>query len=198
MLESNIGFSLIGKAMQPNQEELILETDNEGIFLHSEIELDIINQNKCRRQIGDFISSTVIYSLYGAGVRSLHFETDEGKKCKAFLKQHFGEKHDSVTRFFKYLENAGFADTEKFAKCVEILDRREIKSIPKFPGDTTTYFLVMGVFFEPPIEDRKKKKLFLQKVFTYDLGYTVTHEELSKELYHISQLSHVKGFFTRS
>jgi hypothetical protein len=199
MIELPEVFSLIGKVLTADRDELILEINNQKELSYRNVsKLVRTNNYKGRERINNFISKTIFSPLFSGGALTLSFDSDEAKSCQKLLQQHFGIKDETVIKFFELLENASCFDIEKFADCLKIIYRQEINiSESPFYNDIK-FFLVIGLFDEI-VHDEPIEKIFLQKVDQNEvLAPIITHEELSIELYQFSQLLRVKKFMQKS
>lgn len=187
-----------GKALTTGREELVFQIDNNGnVYFQNATRSDCIDKDRDKQYVTNFISRTVFYTSDPKCSVMLDPGSKEGRVCQQFLEQHFGKKDESVIKFFEFLENT-VSDKEKFEYCIKIIYKEQV-GIPKSRFESNiSYYLVIGLFDDynlgNPIE-----KLFLQKVEKReDFETIISHEELSINLFHFSQLTRVKKFMEKA
>lgn len=197
MIESE-NSPVMGKGQTTGREELVFQIDNNGnVYFRKFTGSEYIGNYRDRHYVTNFISRTVFYTSDPKCSVMLDFVSNEDRVCQQFLEQHFGKKDESVIKFFESLENAA-SDKEKFEYCIKISYKEQV-GIPKSRFDSNiTYYLVIGLFDDHNLGN-PTEKLFLQKVEEHGAFETIiSHEELSINLFHFSQLTRVKKFMEKA
>ena len=196
MIESE-NFPVIGKVVTPCGDELVFEIDNyKKVLFRNVTKLERSNKYKDRQYVSNFINRTVFYTGDFKSTIMLDFNSEDGRACQKYLEEYFGKKDKSAIKFIESLENA-HSDIEKFEYCIKIIYQEEV-DIPKSRLDSNTkYYLVIGMFCDLVLDD-PITKIFLQKVEKYvEFKTRISHEELSINLFHCSQLFRVRKFFEK-